>query len=121
MRYSAIHRFADMSARKIRPFATLIRGKAAEGFRLRLSGTTGDTHDVMHTRGATPDGALSIAAVDRSAQEDARQLHWTGTGAAELMALPGGLYQRLYQLQQLEEDEDAAGQHETTIADGDAS
>jgi large subunit ribosomal protein L22 len=30
MRYSAVHRFADMSARKIRPFATLIRGKPAE-------------------------------------------------------------------------------------------
>jgi large subunit ribosomal protein L22 len=30
MRYSAIHRFADMSARKIRPFASLIRGKPAE-------------------------------------------------------------------------------------------
>jgi large subunit ribosomal protein L22 len=30
MRYEAHHRFADMSARKIRPFATLIRGKPAE-------------------------------------------------------------------------------------------
>ena len=30
MRYSAIHRFADMSARKLRPFASLIRGKPAE-------------------------------------------------------------------------------------------
>ena len=30
MRYSAVHRFADMSARKIRPFASLIRGKPAE-------------------------------------------------------------------------------------------
>lgn len=35
---------------------------------------------------------------------------------AELMALPGGLYQRLYQLQQLEEDEQTAA----AAADGDA-
>ena len=30
MRYTAKHRFADMSARKIRPFASLIRGRAAD-------------------------------------------------------------------------------------------
>ncbi len=30
MRYTAHHRFADMSARKIRPFASLIRGRAAD-------------------------------------------------------------------------------------------
>src|SRR5438552_14176649 len=30
MDYSAHHRFADMSARKIRPFATLIRGRRAD-------------------------------------------------------------------------------------------
>ena len=30
MEYRAIHRFADMSARKIRPFATLIRGRPVE-------------------------------------------------------------------------------------------
>src|SRR5712691_15484 len=30
MDYKAKHRFADMSARKIRPFATLIRGRAAD-------------------------------------------------------------------------------------------
>ena len=30
MEYRAIHRFADMSARKIRPFATLIRGRTAD-------------------------------------------------------------------------------------------
>src|SRR5438093_10654431 len=30
MDYKAKHRFADMSARKIRPFATLIRGKTAD-------------------------------------------------------------------------------------------
>jgi large subunit ribosomal protein L22 len=30
MDYSAHHRFADMSARKVRPFATLIRGLRAD-------------------------------------------------------------------------------------------
>jgi len=30
MDYKAKHRFADMSARKIRPFATLIRGRSAD-------------------------------------------------------------------------------------------
>jgi large subunit ribosomal protein L22 len=30
MQYKASHRFADMSARKIRPFATLIRGRPAD-------------------------------------------------------------------------------------------
>lgn len=30
MEYRSIYRYADMSARKIRPFATLIRGKAAD-------------------------------------------------------------------------------------------
>ena len=30
MDYMAKHRYADMSARKIRPFATLIRGRAAD-------------------------------------------------------------------------------------------
>src|SRR5437867_9408409 len=30
MEYTAKHRFADMSARKVRPFATLIRGRRAD-------------------------------------------------------------------------------------------
>ena len=30
MQYTATHRFADMSARKIRPFASLIRGRTAD-------------------------------------------------------------------------------------------
>src|SRR3989440_11806501 len=30
MEYKAIHRYADMSARKIRPYATLIRGRVAD-------------------------------------------------------------------------------------------
>jgi large subunit ribosomal protein L22 len=30
MQYRALYRYADMSARKIRPFATLIRGRSAD-------------------------------------------------------------------------------------------
>jgi large subunit ribosomal protein L22 len=30
MEYKAIHRYADMSARKVRPFANLIRGKSVD-------------------------------------------------------------------------------------------
>ena len=30
MEYRAIHRFADMAPRKVRPFATLIRGRAVD-------------------------------------------------------------------------------------------
>jgi large subunit ribosomal protein L22 len=30
MEYRAIHRYADMSARKVRPFAALIRGRSAD-------------------------------------------------------------------------------------------
>ena len=30
MDYKALYRYADMSARKIRPFATLIRGRSAD-------------------------------------------------------------------------------------------
>ncbi len=30
MQYKALHRFADMSARKVRPFAALIRGRRAD-------------------------------------------------------------------------------------------
>ena len=30
MQYKATHRFADMAARKVRPFATLIRGRTAD-------------------------------------------------------------------------------------------
>ena len=30
MEYKAIHRYADMSPRKVRPFAALIRGKSAD-------------------------------------------------------------------------------------------
>ena len=42
MQYNAIHRYADMSPRKIRPFATLIRGRTAEEALDVLSGIVWD-------------------------------------------------------------------------------
>jgi len=87
---------SGIAAAPSQPNQFFVRGKAAEGFRLRLAGTTGDTHDVMHARGATPDGALSIVAVDRNAQEDARQLRWAGNtpSTVALMATPAQDLQR---------------------------
>ena len=81
---------SGIAATASQPNRFFVRGQASEGFRLRLTGADKATHDVMHTRGATPDGTLSIAAVDRLAQEDARQLRWTGAAAstAALMATP---------------------------------
>jgi len=73
-----------------RPPAFFARGRAADGLRLRLTGADGGTYDVMHTQGGTPDGSLTIAALDRRAQEDARVLSWRGAAPAtvELLASP---------------------------------
>lgn len=86
----ALSEESGIAATASQPNRFYVRGQAAEGFRLRLTGADNATYDVMHTRGATPDGTLSIAAVDRLAQEDARQLRWTGAAAstAALMATP---------------------------------
>lgn len=86
----ALSEVSGIAATASQPNRFFVRGQASEGFRLRLSGADNATYDVMHTRGATPDGTLSIAAVDRLAQEDARQLRWTGVAGATaaLMATP---------------------------------
>jgi len=81
---------SGIDAAPSQPNNLLVRGKAAEGFRLRLTGADASTHDVMAARGTTPDGTLSIAPIDRGAQEDARLLRWSGKGPAtvELVATP---------------------------------
>ena len=86
----ALSEESGIAAAASQPNQFFVRGQASEGFRLRLTGADNATYDVMHTRGATPDGTLSIAAVDRLAQEDARQLRWTGAAGATaaLMATP---------------------------------
>jgi beta-glucosidase len=73
---------SGIAAAPSQPNRFFVRGRAAEGFRLRLTGADGGTHDVLHARGATPDGSVSITPVDRNAQEDARALRWSGRGSA---------------------------------------
>jgi beta-glucosidase len=63
-------------------------GKPAQGFVMRLTGANGAAMNVDAVPAATPDGSLRISALDYKAQEDARSLSWSGTGAAgvELVA-----------------------------------
>jgi len=63
-------------------------GKPAQGFVMRLTGANGEAMNVQAMPAATPDGSLRISALDYKAQEDARSLGWSGTGAAgvELLA-----------------------------------
>jgi beta-glucosidase len=57
-------------------------GKPAQGFELHLTGANGAAMNVAAAPAATPDGSLRISAFDYKAQEDARSLSWSGTGAA---------------------------------------
>ncbi len=64
-------------------------GKPAQGFALRLTGADGASDNVTATPAATADGSLHIASLDYKAQEDARDLAWSGghgTARAELVA-----------------------------------
>ena len=65
-----------------RPGVYFTHGKPAQGFTLRLTGANGAVVNVAAAPAATPDGSLRIAALDYKAQEDARSLSWSGTGAA---------------------------------------
>ncbi|NID14661.1 glycoside hydrolase family 3 protein [Luteibacter yeojuensis] len=57
------------------------KGKPAQGFALRLTGANGVATNVAAVPAATKDGSLQIGALDYKAQEDARGLVWSGTGA----------------------------------------
>ena len=46
-----------------------------------IAGTTG-AHELTHGAGALADGRLSMSATDKSAQEDARLIRWSGAGSA---------------------------------------
>jgi beta-glucosidase len=59
-------------------------GKPAQGFALRLTGANGAAMNVAAAPAATTDGSLRINALDYKAQEDARSLSWSGTGAADV-------------------------------------
>ena len=60
------------------------RGKPAQDFVVRLTGANGVAMNVAATPVATADGSLHISALDYKAQEDARSLSWSGTGAASV-------------------------------------
>lgn len=57
------------------------RGKPAQDFVVRLTGANGVAMNVAALPAATADGSLHISALDYKAQEDARSLTWSGTGA----------------------------------------
>ncbi|KPN17614.1 1,4-beta-D-glucan glucohydrolase [Xanthomonas sp. Mitacek01] len=62
------------------------RGVPGPGLRLVVTGADGRGADVLHPRVATPDGTLTLAAVDYKTQEGARLLTWTGNATAELLS-----------------------------------
>ncbi|MBB6187938.1 glycoside hydrolase family 3 protein [Rhodanobacter sp. MP7CTX1] len=57
-------------------------GKPAQGFALHLTGANGAAMNVVAAPAATADGSLHISALDYKAQEDARNLSWSGSGGA---------------------------------------
>jgi beta-glucosidase len=60
------------------------RGKPAQDFAVRLTGTNGAGMNVAAMPAVTPDGSLHISALDYKAQEDARSLSWSGAGTASV-------------------------------------
>ena len=64
----------------------LMRGRPSPGFTLQLQGASGTATPVTATPAASADGSLRIAAIDDKAQEDARELTWTGGSAAATLA-----------------------------------
>ena len=65
----------------------MIHGKPVAGVQLRLTGTSGASVEVVAIPAATADGSLGVAALDYKAQEDARQLRWSGDGPARVELL----------------------------------
>jgi beta-glucosidase len=60
------------------------RGRVPDGWSLSLrEGTSGSTR-IVGNSGQSAAGALTVAGVDRAAQEDARRFTWTGTRPAEV-------------------------------------
>ena len=63
------------------------RGALAAGWSFALGEEGGVASPVTGNAGATANGRLRIAGVDRRAQEDARSLVWNGSGAASVQIL----------------------------------
>jgi len=62
----------------------LVHGKPAHGFSLQLTAANGQATSVDAVPAAARDGSLRVAALDYKAQEDARRLSWSGSGAASV-------------------------------------
>ncbi|MBB3342309.1 exo 1,3/1,4-beta-D-glucan glucohydrolase [Luteimonas sp. RC10] len=77
---------AGVSAEDGKDAGYFARGVPGPGLRLVVTGNDGRGADVLHPRVATPDGTLTLAAVDYQTQEGARLLTWTGNATAELLS-----------------------------------
>ncbi|MEN5061179.1 exo 1,3/1,4-beta-D-glucan glucohydrolase [Luteimonas sp. TWI1416] len=83
---AALPEDAGVSAEDGKDAGYFARGVPGPGLRLVVTGTDGRGADVLHPRVATPDGTLTLAAVDYQTQEGARLLTWTGNATAELLS-----------------------------------
>ncbi|MDR6990567.1 exo 1,3/1,4-beta-D-glucan glucohydrolase [Luteimonas sp. 3794] len=77
---------AGVSAEDGKDAGYFAKGVPGPGIRLVVTGADGRGADVLHPRVATPDGTLTLAAVDYQTQEGARLLTWTGNATAELLS-----------------------------------
>ncbi|ATD66737.1 1,4-beta-D-glucan glucohydrolase [Luteimonas chenhongjianii] len=83
---AALPEDAGVSAEDGKSAGFFARGVPGPGIRLVVTGADGRGADVLHPRVATPDGTLTLAAVDHQTQEGARLLTWTGNATAELLS-----------------------------------
>nr|WP_101927575.1 glycoside hydrolase family 3 protein [Luteimonas sp. 4-12] len=83
---AALPEEAGVSAEDGKSAGYFARGVPGPGVRLVVTGADGRGADVLHPRVATPDGTLTLAAVDYQTQEGARLLTWTGNATAELLS-----------------------------------
>ena len=60
------------------------RGAASTGLTLRLTGSNGEPVDIVHPNAATPDGSITMTAINTDVQEGARQFDFSGQGLVEL-------------------------------------
>ncbi|NYZ61174.1 glycoside hydrolase family 3 protein [Luteimonas deserti] len=77
---------AGVSAEDGQDAGYFAKGVPGPGIRLVVTGADGRGADVLHPRVVTPDGTLSLAAVDYQTQEGGRLLTWTGDATAELLS-----------------------------------
>lgn len=62
------------------------RGRVDDRMQLRLVGSDGASQLVDQTTARSPDDNVELFAEDHLAQEDARRIHWSGSGRLELTA-----------------------------------